>query len=66
MTNTTNAIYKLTCTQNLTTLSGVVVVAHLGEAEKKSNPSYKAESLSSMFLDLICTGQTGVVGKTSL
>lgn len=42
------------------------MLAHLGEAEKESDPSYKAESLSSMFLDLIRTGPTGVVGEASL
>lgn len=49
-----------------TTLSSAAIVAHLGEAEKKSDPSHEAESLSGVFLDLICTGQTGVVGKTCL
>lgn len=41
-------------------------MAHLSETEKKSDPAYKAECISSMFLDLICTGQTGMVGKTRL
>lgn len=39
-------------------------MAHLCEAEKESDSSYKAENLSSMFLDLTCTWQTGMVGKT--
>ncbi len=66
-TVTTNSTNANTCAEHLTTLSCVVVVlAHLGEAEKESDPSYKAESFSSMFLDLICTGPAGVVGEASL
>lgn len=38
---------------------------NLSEAEKQADPSYKAESLSSMFLDLVCTGQTGMVREAS-
>lgn len=38
---------------------------NFSEAEKESDSSYKTKNLSSMFLDLICTGQTGVVGETS-
>lgn len=43
-----------------------IYYTHLGETERECHYSYQMQNLSRVFLDLISTRQTGVIGETVL